>query len=374
MEKNNNIEQEPITISMPLEEGQIVESYREMCNILDEPYKSGDTKKSQLSAWEGFFEWRNEGRKFIIEKIYSPHFIPTDTLRKNSKKQYNDAQKIILSMLRNKEFYYLNGAHYVSTSALTRAVGLCNENYFFCLNRKREYAEIENIDLIVLNDFFDRTWRMFKKDAYNILKGLERQALLKVSEVHLVTPVFFLEEDTEVDFKTVKITKNKSYHKLMAREATVDDLECIQEAEYATLSALGCKDIMQVFSNNLYESYKNIFNKIMFEDYHLVSVHKAFKIIFSEAVVSFIENNTKEGEKFFRLLSSELLMKKKMVARLTSEDIVNNTKKTFTNRENSGSWKPNNDKQFKQAKKVTNQIINYKTTNQIMTHREKFEK
>lgn len=52
-------------------EGLIVKNYKEMCSLLDEPIKGGDSKKSQLKEWDRYFEYHKDGNKFIIDEIYS---------------------------------------------------------------------------------------------------------------------------------------------------------------------------------------------------------------------------------------------------------------------------------------------------------------
>ena len=102
--------------------------------------------------------------------------------------------------------------------------------------------------------------------------------------------------------------------------------------------------------------------------------HKAFRIVFSEGVVNFIEANNENGKKFFHLYSRELIEKKKLVAKLTSDDILNSTKKAFIKRKATYSPKPHSLEHEKQTKKIVNQIVNYKTISQIKTHQKKFKK
>ena len=56
IEKNNN---------------NMVKNYTEMCKILGEKCTSGEGKMSQLERWRNYFEFENEGQKFIIKRIYS---------------------------------------------------------------------------------------------------------------------------------------------------------------------------------------------------------------------------------------------------------------------------------------------------------------
>ena len=48
----------------------VFDSYKELCIALEEPVKSGCSKKSQLKEFSRFFSWRKENKKIYIEKIY----------------------------------------------------------------------------------------------------------------------------------------------------------------------------------------------------------------------------------------------------------------------------------------------------------------
>lgn len=48
----------------------VFNNYKELCIALEEPVKSGCSKKSQLKEFSRFFSWRKENKKIYIEKIY----------------------------------------------------------------------------------------------------------------------------------------------------------------------------------------------------------------------------------------------------------------------------------------------------------------
>lgn len=54
-----------------LQVGQIVNSYKEMCRLLNEKERrQGTSRICQFKDWKRFFVWRREGYKFVIDEIY----------------------------------------------------------------------------------------------------------------------------------------------------------------------------------------------------------------------------------------------------------------------------------------------------------------
>ena len=53
-----------------IKEGLVVANYPAMCELLEEQVmKGGKSKKLQLERWKKYFDWENDGHKFIITKI-----------------------------------------------------------------------------------------------------------------------------------------------------------------------------------------------------------------------------------------------------------------------------------------------------------------
>ena len=48
----------------------IFKNYKDLCNYLEEPVKSGKSKQLQIKDWERYFMYNKSGNKFIITKVY----------------------------------------------------------------------------------------------------------------------------------------------------------------------------------------------------------------------------------------------------------------------------------------------------------------
>ena len=52
---------------------QIVNSYRQLCELLEEPVKTSDSKKAQIKEWERYFSFHkkeNDRYALVIDEVY----------------------------------------------------------------------------------------------------------------------------------------------------------------------------------------------------------------------------------------------------------------------------------------------------------------
>jgi hypothetical protein len=54
-----------------LEIGKVYKSYRQVCQVLGEPIKDGNSKRAQMKMWERCFLYERTGNKIIIKELYS---------------------------------------------------------------------------------------------------------------------------------------------------------------------------------------------------------------------------------------------------------------------------------------------------------------
>lgn len=70
----NIIEMSVIPVYMRVENlrvGMVVESYKEMCKLLNEPVKGqGTSRNCQFKDWQRFFTWHRIKNTFVIDEIY----------------------------------------------------------------------------------------------------------------------------------------------------------------------------------------------------------------------------------------------------------------------------------------------------------------
>ena len=50
--------------------GMVVKNYKELCSLISQEVKTGNSKKYQLEDFKCYFDWEKSGQKFIISDIY----------------------------------------------------------------------------------------------------------------------------------------------------------------------------------------------------------------------------------------------------------------------------------------------------------------
>lgn len=360
------------TIPMPLKVGDEFQNYKEICEFLGEKVKTGNSKISQLGVWRMQFHWEQVGRKFIIKEIYSPNFTNTHTVLRTSKAHYQEMEKILLHMLKNKEFLYTDGAHYVSISALAKALGLCNNNYFDYFTEQEDLVIGRGYESENVSDFYSRTYQLFKTDTLNILKGLKNRAMIEFIETYVVTPVEFMGESKKFSKQEMALYKKEQYKKLSPREATIEEYKDIQTAKYTVLQVMGLSDMREVYLTKQQEKFNIGFEQLMFENYQKTHVYKAYRISFSEEVALYIEENINKNE--FNLNSRELREKKNYISKTVKEEFHEKTEKLSDDRKENNPHKPHGYKFKRDVRALGNTMLGFKGRTQEDKYRKETSK
>ena len=64
-----------------LTEGLVVKNYRELCSLVEEEIKDGNSKKAQMKEFERYFKYHKEGYKFVIDEVYETPLPKEDNAR-----------------------------------------------------------------------------------------------------------------------------------------------------------------------------------------------------------------------------------------------------------------------------------------------------
>ena len=49
--------------------GMVIKNYKELCLLLDEKVKGGESKKAQLREFERFVKYHKDGNKIIVDEV-----------------------------------------------------------------------------------------------------------------------------------------------------------------------------------------------------------------------------------------------------------------------------------------------------------------
>ena len=161
-----------------LHAGMIIPNYKEMCKMLGEQEKTGNSKSAQIRNWGRYFEHMRDKQKFIIAEIYaSPH---AKAVRNALYVTY--IENIICGTLATKP----NHAETYKRKTLYDLIGLHNERYSAAYAQSNENTlKINNLSHIpkwMLHKFMERT----EQKMYNVLasafKSMEKRELLVVNK------------------------------------------------------------------------------------------------------------------------------------------------------------------------------------------------
>lgn len=176
---------------LPFKVGDEIKNYKEMCKLLDEKVRNGNSKKSQLKRWEKLFSWNNEGYRFIITEVHKSTYLHHDNNKVGiNVKAYSEyLQSLLLHFLKihsiqNKDTYVLE----ISARGLMGLMDLFSTEFFYLLSdeKKREHTiERFGIKDNFLLDFQTRVNTTTRSDIHTALKQLEQKSIIAVEEIYL---------------------------------------------------------------------------------------------------------------------------------------------------------------------------------------------
>ena len=345
-------------IPFPFKVGDIVKNYGEMCKALGEKKTSGNSKVSQLESWGLFFEWEKEGFAFRITKLITPHFVRSQDLKKMNKKYYEDMRRILLSMLRNETFLNNGNAHFVSKTGLIKAVGLCNDNYFEYFGDRNYLAKGRGLKEENVEDFYTRSYRMFKRDVEVILQTLRNRAMLDYTETYVITPVVEVECQKFTDAVELEKGEKVRFEKKHAREATDEEANIITEAKFAVLSTMGLKDVGHAIMFGREKEFQKKFKEVLFSEYQMTNVYRAYKIWFPMSIALYIENHVDKD--YFKIDRTELIKKKENLSKFVRESFNETTDKVIASRKKTESERPHDTTFNKESRSLCFHLIGYR--------------
>lgn len=364
-------------------------NYKAVCEVLDEPVKTGKSKQLQLKKWEEHFTWINNGNKFVITDIKVVTFEEELSLINNNiikdKKDnevttFSDNSNILHSRLQEEmeldieesslhtyehiinqiegnslkqliaksiiNQLYLQVSQvgqvgfkdcwWVTDAELYKATGMISDSHYYAIrNPKRFCSEMselaeDNLDEVLDHVGVNRDW--LNKQRSRVLKYL-------VDDLHLIThyqnAYFFIMKTTRIDENHTAYTREEYYY------PTLDELEWINKdvipkvmrqhkdkdgKEYTSLVKIKYDGKIQEFYQEWLPQY---INSNLPTGWGIVAgVYKCHRIGFSQDVIESAVNSN------MRLLSQE-----KEILDEIANSIVEITRNQITDNRNEQSKK-----------------------------------
>lgn len=321
-----------------ISEGMVVANYPKMCELLDEKtFNGGKSKKLQLERWRKYFDWINEGHKFVITKVRE-HPLPKPIYKNDlyTKKVLNIIHKELLKE-NHKEFY--------TSKELLYMCGFINHNYYNIERGKKldEFKKEYSIGYNQLKYLFNKLDE--HKKSYSLRK-LER-SLSKLSERKYIV------------FERVYIIKH--FTDKTSRRATLNEEELYEHIYNKAKKKLNIDYVNTYTERKLYKEVNTQLSVIGIE-----YCYKAYRIdlgLNSNEIDNIITEDTSESIKFINKMICEKMFEyadieaKKDIEKLTNQKFnVDDDLEPFIDLQ----WHKNKEiKQIEFAKVVKGFLIDY---------------
>jgi peroxiredoxin family protein len=307
-----------------ISEGLIVKNYKVMCELLEQPTKTGKAKQLQISDWERYFVYSKSGYSFIINKILETPTDKTDLrVNGNNKAKYIDKiEFLILDLLAQNGN---DGQVFLSRNKLLYSLQMVNQNYSYGKIKPMKLSKIVDVTKEEINDFYQTSDRMLKRNLETALDGLRSQALItwknslticlveskaEINEFNSVKAIKLETIDEDGDME-VEFSLRQSDKGLIHRKATIEEEQLIIHTEREVLKAFGCKTISDVFKINKAEIFYKHVKEILFEQANIYLYYHSYEIISNKDHI-LEELNTYEKRKIQEEINNDIVEKLKL--------------------------------------------------------------
>lgn len=256
-----------------LKDGMEFKSYRDLCNILQQPILTGNSKNSQLKLFERFFTYHKEGYKIIIDSVYS------EPLEEESKGMFSPLiQKLVLDFLFRTQLSTGDYEIFTTKKELDEQLGLTKKEYGDYINNQQELSTLLNIDIGIVSEFYNRTNGKLSDYYDTAFNALVKRSIISMDKTFIIKP---------------------KYEKL--RLPTTDERRLILEADYSARLELtptnyktketktGLKDmydIQDIVLFGLWKKYEKLMNTYVNDNggSHIQYFYKGYHIILTKNV------------------------------------------------------------------------------------------
>lgn len=248
-----------------ISEGEVFNTYPELCKALRCEVCGGNQKKKQLKEWQRYFNYEKDGNKFIITEVYNEPMSEEYRIAANAK--YTGLiQNILLSYLSQQK----QEVAYITQQGLWETFGMINERYMEMRerNRREELLNLsEDMTMFDINDFFKRSNTKFRDIVKVSLNSLKRRKLILFEEVYRVG---------------VPIYDKYEYRGFEYRDATDSEKRYILKTERNLLKEFGFETDFQMFCSDKRDDYYDALDKFFQEEKGWRNVYYCYKFIYDK--------------------------------------------------------------------------------------------
>lgn len=258
-------------------EEKTYKNYKEICSVLGEEIKNGESKKSQIKNWKRYFEFDKNGHKFIVTRIKEvPDRIIKNTGMNGEYVEYIDDIIMLLLSKDNEKFKD------ITYSKLLEETGLVNHSFRICWSDMKATSLATSIEEPYINYFFNKEYSKIKDVVKNSLNRLRKQGYIDYSEDRvLVVPCkteYVFDEDGNAEYDEYGLMKTKNVEGQI-REATTEEWTRILELRTEVAEEFGCKNEQIIRLKGMYKEYYELLQECLIDELGISKYFRGLKIV-----------------------------------------------------------------------------------------------
>jgi hypothetical protein len=235
-----------------------VKNYKALCGLLEQPEKTGKSRKYQLDDFKRYFDWEKSGQKFIITDIYDEPLTKEDKRKLGNNSIYVKYIEIILLQYLSKQEGF--------TRTFTKRnwwemLGITNHKY----GRVSE-KHLENLDYTVtpyeIKLFYQRCNKKLEQILFSALNSLKSRKLI------------------EYEVQTVIVDRDKNIEEQYFLASDDNKKRILDTEHYVLHKVMGYDNMFQVFIRSKQGEFYRKVNQLLNENYGWDFYFKQIKIIF----------------------------------------------------------------------------------------------
>nr|DAV24338.1 MAG TPA: hypothetical protein [Bacteriophage sp.] len=209
--------------------GMVVKNYKELCSLLNQEVKTGNSKKYQFEDFKCYFDWEKSGQKFIISDIYDTPLTKEDKRKLGNNSIYVQCiEVILLQFLSQQEGYKCT----LSKKDWWKMLGIVNYKY-----GNTPESDLKSLSPEVtsweVKHFYQRCNKKLEKILFSALNNLRNRKLItyEVQTIIIDSNGNSIEADDEQKKKILQMERYVLYN-LMGYENIIQVFSKFQQVEF----------------------------------------------------------------------------------------------------------------------------------------------
>jgi hypothetical protein len=248
--------------------GMVIPNYRKLCEILEEPEKTGKSKTYQLREFARHFKFSRNGKSYIIEEIYSTALEKIDNREVGSRSYFvEDLRAQLLHRLSKDRKNAKHNSVFYTANELFEITGMVNDKYVPTKKAIKQFLK-ENpgaMERFDVDEFYFRTGERLRDILKSTLNSLKNKFAIRYEIKYQIKKGKEWEQATEKE--ETEIMKAKSEAVKLMKIEDENDPE-------------GPKGERAVFLKRKYTEFYEIVNDILNKKFGWNGIYRGYLISF----------------------------------------------------------------------------------------------